>query len=72
MAKKNRRIAVVSGGTIPDQGLYGVFLSNSEKPVRVGELDEEMVFASRTGARKEVAVGGAVSVASEVVNVRSS
>jgi ATP-dependent helicase Lhr and Lhr-like helicase len=44
-----RRIAVVSGGTIPDQGLYGVFLSNSEKPVRVGELDEEMVFESRAG-----------------------
>jgi ATP-dependent Lhr-like helicase len=45
----SRRIAVVSGGTIPDQGLYGVFLSNSEKPVRVGELDEEMVFESRAG-----------------------
>jgi ATP-dependent helicase Lhr and Lhr-like helicase len=44
-----RRIAVVSGGTIPDQGLYGVFLSSSEKPVRVGELDEEMVFESRAG-----------------------
>jgi ATP-dependent Lhr-like helicase len=44
-----RRIAVVSGGTIPDQGLYGVFLANSEKPVRVGELDEEMVFESRAG-----------------------
>jgi ATP-dependent Lhr-like helicase len=44
-----RRIAIVSGGTIPDQGLYGVFLSNSDKPVRVGELDEEMVFESRAG-----------------------
>lgn len=44
-----KRIAVVSGGTIPDQGLYGVFLSNSERPVRVGELDEEMVFESRAG-----------------------
>jgi ATP-dependent Lhr-like helicase len=44
-----KRIAIVSGGTIPDQGLYGVFLSNSEKPVRVGELDEEMVFESRAG-----------------------
>lgn len=44
-----RRIAIVSGGTIPDQGLYGVFLSASEKPVRVGELDEEMVFESRAG-----------------------
>jgi ATP-dependent Lhr-like helicase len=44
-----RRIAIMSGGTIPDQGLYGVFLANSEKPVRVGELDEEMVFESRAG-----------------------
>jgi ATP-dependent Lhr-like helicase len=44
-----KRIAIVSGGTIPDLGLYGVFLSNSDKPVRVGELDEEMVFESRAG-----------------------
>jgi len=44
-----KRIAIVSGGTIPDVGLYGVFLANSEKPVRVGELDEEMVYESRTG-----------------------
>jgi len=44
-----KRIAIVSGGTIPDHGLYGVFLSNSEKPVRVGELDEEMVYESRAG-----------------------
>ncbi len=45
------RVAVVNGGTIPDRGLYGVFLSGSEagKPVRVGELDEEMVFESRPG-----------------------
>ncbi|HEX2869601.1 MAG TPA: DEAD/DEAH box helicase [Polyangiaceae bacterium] len=45
----SKRIAIVSGGTIPDQGLYGVFLANSETPVRVGELDEEMVFESRPG-----------------------
>jgi ATP-dependent helicase Lhr and Lhr-like helicase len=44
-----RRLAVVNGGTIPDRGLYGVFLSGAEKPVRVGELDEEMVFESRPG-----------------------
>jgi ATP-dependent helicase Lhr and Lhr-like helicase len=44
-----KRIAVTSGGTIADHGLYGVFLSNSERPVRVGELDEEMVFESRVG-----------------------
>jgi ATP-dependent Lhr-like helicase len=46
-----RRVAIVNGGTIPDRGLYGVFLANSPegKSVRVGELDEEMVFESRTG-----------------------
>jgi ATP-dependent Lhr-like helicase len=43
-------LAILNGGTIPDRGLYGVFLSGTEKkPVRVGELDEEMVFESRTG-----------------------
>jgi ATP-dependent Lhr-like helicase len=44
-----KRIAILNGGTIPDRGLYGVFLSGSTKPVRVGELDEEMVFETRTG-----------------------
>jgi ATP-dependent helicase Lhr and Lhr-like helicase len=44
-----RRIAVVNGGTIPDRGLYGVFLAGALKGARVGELDEEMVFESRTG-----------------------
>jgi ATP-dependent helicase Lhr and Lhr-like helicase len=45
-----RRIAILNGGTIPDRGLYGVFLSgNHTKPVRVGELDEEMVYEARTG-----------------------
>ena len=43
-------LAILNGGTIPDRGLYGVFLSGAEgKAVRVGELDEEMVFESRTG-----------------------
>ncbi|HET9086072.1 MAG TPA: crosslink repair DNA glycosylase YcaQ family protein [Acidobacteriaceae bacterium] len=43
-------LAILNGGTIPDRGLYGVFLSGSkDKPVRVGELDEEMVFESHTG-----------------------
>jgi ATP-dependent helicase Lhr and Lhr-like helicase len=45
----SRRIAVVNGGTIPDRGLYGVFLAGAEKGGRVGELDEEMVFESRQG-----------------------
>jgi ATP-dependent helicase Lhr and Lhr-like helicase len=44
-----KSLAVLNGGTIPDRGLYGVFLSGANKPVRVGELDEEMVFESRTG-----------------------
>jgi ATP-dependent helicase Lhr and Lhr-like helicase len=44
-----RRIAVINGGTIPDRGLYGVFLAGATKGARVGELDEEMVFESRTG-----------------------
>jgi ATP-dependent Lhr-like helicase len=44
-----QRLAVTSGGTIPDRGLFGVFLAGAEKPVRVGELDEEMVYESRVG-----------------------
>jgi ATP-dependent Lhr-like helicase len=45
-----KRIAILNGGTIPDRGSYGVFLAGARaKPVRVGELDEEMVFESRTG-----------------------
>jgi ATP-dependent Lhr-like helicase len=42
-----QRLAVVSGGTIPDRGLYGVFLADSG--ARVGELDEEMVYETRQG-----------------------
>ena len=46
----SKRIAIVNGGTIPDRGLYGVFLAGSEKAhARVGELDEEMVFESKVG-----------------------
>ena len=45
-----KRIAVINGGTIPDRGLYGVFLTGERGPgARVGELDEEMVFESRVG-----------------------
>ena len=45
-----RRIAVTNGGTIPDRGLYGVYLLGAEGARgRVGELDEEMVFETRTG-----------------------
>ncbi len=51
----SQRLAVTSGGTIPDRGLFGVFLvgaSSSEQSGpgrRVGELDEEMVYESRVG-----------------------
>ena len=41
-----KKIAVISGGTIPDRGLYGVFTPDGG---RVGELDEEMVYESRPG-----------------------
>ncbi|MEO7745498.1 MAG: ATP-dependent helicase, partial [Actinomycetota bacterium] len=45
-----QRLAVTSGGTIPDRGLYGVFLAGAKGPGRrVGELDEEMVYESRVG-----------------------
>ena len=48
-----QRLAVTSGGTIPDRGLFGVFMLGSgtgdRAPARVGELDEEMVYESRVG-----------------------
>jgi ATP-dependent Lhr-like helicase len=47
-----QRLAVTSGGAIPDRGLFTVYLASSadsEKPSRVGELDEEMVYESRPG-----------------------
>src|SRR4051812_7096193 len=45
-----KRVAVANGGTIPDRGLYGVFLLGAGPgAARVGELDEEMVFESRVG-----------------------
>ncbi|WP_425954375.1 ATP-dependent helicase [Xylanimonas sp. McL0601] len=49
------RLAATSGGTIPDRGLYGVFLASGDAAdgqrggKRVGELDEEMVYESRVG-----------------------
>ncbi|WP_033492053.1 DEAD/DEAH box helicase [Bifidobacterium biavatii] len=47
-----QRLAVTSGGTIPDRGLYTVVLPEADAgkgPRRVGELDEEMVYESRVG-----------------------
>ena len=43
-----QRLAVTSGGTIPDRGLFAVFLVG-QTASRVGELDEEMVYESRVG-----------------------
>ena len=45
-----QRLAVTSGGTIPDRGLFGVFIVGGDEGARrVGELDEEMVYESRVG-----------------------
>jgi ATP-dependent Lhr-like helicase len=47
-----QRLAVTSGGAIPDRGMFTVYLAtnaDTEKPSRVGELDEEMVYESRPG-----------------------
>lgn len=56
-----RSLAVVNAGTIPDRGLFGVFLdgeADGRSSRRVGELDEEMVFETREG---EVVLLGASS-----------
>ena len=47
--KGSKMLAIANAGTIPDRGLYGVFVAGAKKPIRVGELDEEMVFESRVG-----------------------
>ena len=47
-----KRVAIANAGTIPDRGLYGVFLAGAARDqARVGELDEEMVFEARAGER---------------------
>ncbi len=51
-----QRLAVTSGGTIPDRGLYSVNIFEDGR--RVGELDEEMVYELRAG---EVFILGATS-----------
>jgi ATP-dependent Lhr-like helicase len=65
------RLAVTSGGTIPDRGLYGVFTATGDRDStetgatrRVGELDEEMVFELRPG---EVFLLGASSWRAEMI-----
>ncbi|HJW22241.1 MAG TPA: DEAD/DEAH box helicase [Candidatus Limnocylindrales bacterium] len=58
-----RVVAVTSGGTIPDRGLFGVFLAGEAGAPgrRVGELDEEMVYELRAGMHGDVVVLGASS-----------
>jgi ATP-dependent Lhr-like helicase len=66
------KLAIGSGGTIPDRGLYGVYLRESEGGrgqrggKRVGELDEEMVFELREG---EVFLLGASTWRAEEIGV---
>jgi len=58
-----RTVAITSGGTIPDRGLYPVFLEGEAGTPgrRVGELDEEMVYELRAGMHGDVIVLGASS-----------
>ena len=58
-----RVVAVTSGGTIPDRGLFGVFMEGEAGTPgrRVGELDEEMVYELRAGMHGDVIVLGATS-----------
>ncbi len=58
-----RVVAVISGGTIPDRGLFGVFMEGETGTPgrRVGELDEEMVYELRAGMHGDVIVLGASS-----------
>ncbi len=58
-----RVVAVTSGGTIPDRGLFPVFLEGEPGTTgrRVGELDEEMVYELRAGMHGDVVVLGASS-----------
>ena len=45
-----KRVAIVNGGTIPDRGLFSVYLAGAPSgAARVGELDEEMVFETPVG-----------------------
>ncbi len=61
-----QRLAVTSGGTIPDRGMFGVFIvGTSDGARRVGELDEEMVYESRVG---DVFALGATSWRIEEIN----
>ena len=43
----SRVLALASGGTIPDRGMYAVYLEDGV--TRLGELEEEFVFEARLG-----------------------
>ncbi len=64
-----RTVAIASGGTIADRGLFGVYVEREEgKATRVGELDEEMVFETRIG---DVFLLGATAWRVEEIYARS-
>jgi ATP-dependent Lhr-like helicase len=63
-----RNVAIINGGTIPDRGLYGVFLAGTEKATRVGELDEEMVFETKVG--ENIVLGASTWRFEEITNDR--
>jgi ATP-dependent Lhr-like helicase len=43
----SRLLALVNGGTIPDTGAFGAYLSDGK--TKLGELDEEFIFETRIG-----------------------
>jgi ATP-dependent Lhr-like helicase len=43
----SRLLAVTNGGTIPDRGAFGAYLSDGK--TKLGELDEEFVYETRVG-----------------------
>jgi ATP-dependent helicase Lhr and Lhr-like helicase len=50
--KGARALALLNAGTIPDRGLFGVHIATGDGPnggPRIGELDEEMVYETRSG-----------------------
>ncbi len=48
IARRGARLqAILNGGTIPDRGYYTVMLSDEK--TRLGEMEEEFVFESKTG-----------------------
>ena len=58
-----QRLAVTSGGTIPDRGLYGVFIIGTEETARGGRRSVPMRFSvvaisvTNTGAKNMFTTG---------------